>query len=58
MRVVLGLHISDDLENNDAEMDALSEIVSSHGDILDAIIVGNKVLFERIVHLTHSTLVH
>lgn len=45
MRVVLGLYISADLENNDAELNALSAVVESYGEILDAIIVGNEVLF-------------
>eukprot|EP00210_Caulerpa_lentillifera_P005626 g5379.t1 len=51
MRVVLGLYISGDLENNDAELTALSDIVRSFGDILDAIIVGNEVLFFKFLTL-------
>lgn len=51
MRVVLGLYISGDLENNDAELNALSAAVESYAEILDAIIVGNEVLFFKWVNL-------
>ena len=45
MRVVLGMYISEDIESNDREMNALAELVPLYGHIFDAVIVGNEVLF-------------
>ena len=47
MRAILGLFLSGDTAANDAELGGLEGILATHGDVIDAIAVGNEVLFAR-----------
>lgn len=54
MRVILGLFLSEDIEGNEREMEALSLLVERYGQIVDAIVVGNETLFLKVVrHPSH-----
>lgn len=45
MKVLVGLFISDDTALNNAEMDALLPLMKNHGDVVDAVVVGNEPVF-------------
>ena len=47
MRAILGLFLSGDLGSNDAELDGLAGVLATYGDVIDAIAVGNEILFGR-----------
>jgi len=51
MRVLPGLFLSQDDEGNSEEVAAVGPLVEAYGDIIDAVIVGNEVLFLEILTL-------
>jgi len=51
LRVMAGLFLSEDEEGNVEEVEAVGPLVEEYGDIIDAVIVGNEVLFSEALSL-------
>jgi len=51
LRVILGLYICADEESNEKEIGATEPIVEKYGNVIDAVLVGNEVLFAKILTL-------